>query len=200
MIKTLYIATLVAISPLLAFAQNIISGQVSDVRTGEPLIGASVTVKNGKAQGTVTDVDGSFSLSTKVEAPLTIRVEYLGYRPLDVDVYDFEEPVDIALAENSSRLNEVVVVGYGTQKRLELTSSISSVGSEILRQQNNSVESALQGAVAGLNVTTTSGQPGGASIIRIRGGNSITGGNEPLYVIDGFIVYRWVLLIPTVNY
>ena len=125
-----------------------------------------------------------------MEAPLTLRVEYVGYRALDVDVYDFEEPVEISLIDNASRLNEVVVVGYGAQKRLELTSSISSVGEDLLKQQNTSVEGALQGAVAGLNVTTTSGQPGAASIIRVRGGNSITGGNEPLYVIDGFIVYN----------
>ena len=190
MVKRLFIATFVAISPLLAFSQNLITGHISDVRTGESLIGASVIVKSEKGQGVVTDIDGNFSLQTKVEAPLTLRVEFIGYRPLDVDVYDFEEPVEIALIDNSNRLNEVVVVGYGAQKRLELTSSISSVGDEILHQQNNSVESALQGAVAGLNVTQTSGQPGAASIIRIRGGNSITGGNEPLYVIDGFIVYN----------
>ena len=147
-------------------------------------------VKSEKGQGVVTDIDGNFSLQTKVEAPLTLRVEYVGYRPLDVDVYDFEEPVEINLIDNASRLNEVVVVGYGAQKRLELTSSISSVGEDLLKQQNTSVEGALQGAVAGLNVTTTSGQPGAASIIRVRGGNSITGGNEPLYVIDGFIVYN----------
>ena len=190
MVKRLFIATLVAISPLLAIAQNLITGHITDVRTGEPLIGASVIVKSEKGQGVVTDIDGNFSLQTKVEAPLTLRVEFIGYRALDVDVYDFDEPVEIALIDNSNRLNEVVVVGYGAQKRLELTSSISSVGDEILHQQNNSVESALQGAVAGLNVTQTSGQPGAASIIRIRGGNSITGGNEPLYVIDGFIVYN----------
>ena len=190
MVKKLFIATLVAMGPLLAFAQNVISGHITDVRTGEPLIGASVIVKSEKGQGVVTDMDGSFSLQTKKEAPLTLRVEYVGYRPLDVDVYDFEEPVEIALIDNSSKLEEVVVVGYGAQKRLELTSSISSVGGDLLKQQNTSVESALQGAVAGLNVTTTSGQPGAASIIRIRGGNSITGGNEPLYVIDGFIVYN----------
>ena len=147
-------------------------------------------VKSEKGQGVVTDIDGNFSLQTKVEAPLTLRVEYVGYRALDVDVYDFEEPVEISLIDNASRLNEVVVVGYGAQKRLELTSSISSVGEDLLKQQNTSVEGALQGAVAGLNVTTTSGQPGAASIIRVRGGNSITGGNEPLYVIDGFIVYN----------
>ena len=190
MVKRLFIATFVAISPLLAIAQGLITGHITDVRTGEPLIGASVIVKSEKGQGVVTDIDGNFSLQTKVEAPLTLRVEYVGYRALDVDVYDFEEPVEISLIDNASRLNEVVVVGYGAQKRLELTSSISSVGEDLLKQQNTSVEGALQGAVAGLNVTTTSGQPGAASIIRVRGGNSITGGNEPLYVIDGFIVYN----------
>lgn len=190
MVKRLLIATLVAISPLLAIAQGLIKGRITDVRTGEPLIGATVIVKSERGTGVVTDVDGNFSIQTKLDPPLTLKVEYVGYRPLDVDVYDFEEPVEIALADNSSRLNEVVVVGYGAQKRLELTSSISSVDNELLRKNNTSVESALQGAVAGLNVTTTSGQPGAASIIRIRGGNSITGGNEPLYVIDGFIVYN----------
>ncbi|MBQ9649627.1 MAG: TonB-dependent receptor [Prevotella sp.] len=187
--KRLFSLALV-LAPLWALAQNVITGHISDARNGEPLIGASVIVKSEKGQGVVTDYDGNFSLQTKVEAPLTLRVEYVGYRALDVDVYDFEEPVEIALIDNASRLNEVVVVGYGVQKRLELTSSISSVDSEVLRQTNNSVESLLQGAVAGLNVTQTSGQPGAASIIRIRGGNSITGGNEPLYVIDGFIVYN----------
>ena len=188
--KRLFIATFVAISPLLALAQNLITGHITDVRSGEPLIGASVIVKSEKGQGVVTDVDGKFSLQTKVEAPLTLRVEYVGYRPLDVDVYDFEEPVEIALVDNANKINEVVVVGYCTQKRIELTSSISTVGKDILNQPLSSVENALQGAVAGLNVSTTSGQPGAVSNIRIRGGNSITGGNEPLYVIDGLIVYN----------
>ena len=188
--KRLFIATFVAISPLLALAQNLITGHITDVRSGEPLIGASVIVKSEKGQGVVTDIDGKFSLQTKVEAPLTLRVEYVGYRPLDVDVYDFEEPVEIALVDNANKINEVVVVGYGTQKRIELTSSISTVGKDVLNQPLSSVENALQGAVAGLNVSTTSGQPGAVSNIRIRGGNSITGGNEPLYVIDGLIVYN----------
>ena len=190
MVKRLFIATLVAIGPLLAVAQNVITGHTKDVHTGDPLIGASVIVKSEKGQGVVTDVDGNFSLQTKVEAPLTLRVEYVGYRPLDVDVYDFEEPVEIALVDNANKINEVVVVGYGTQKRIELTSSISTVGKDVLNQPLSSVENALQGAVAGLNVSTTSGQPGAVSNIRIRGGNSITGGNEPLYVIDGLIVYN----------
>lgn len=188
--KGLILALGFLLAPLWAVAQNLITGHITDVRTGEPLIGASVIVKSEKSKGVVTDIDGNFKLQTKVEAPLTLRVEYVGYRALDVDVYDFEEPVEIALIDNASRLNEVVVVGYGAQKRLELTSSISSVNNEILSQSNTSVENALQGAVAGLNVSTSSGQPGAVSNIRIRGGNSITGGNEPLYVIDGLIVYN----------
>ena len=190
MVKRIFIATFVAVSPLYALAQGLITGHIKDARSGESLIGASVIVKSEKGQGVVTDVDGNFSLQTKKEAPLTLRVEYVGYRPIDVDVYDFEEPVEITLIDNSSRLDEVVVVGYGTQKRLELTSSISTLNKDLLNQSVGSVENALQGAVAGLNVSVSSGQPGATSNIRIRGGNSITGGNEPLYVIDGLIVYN----------
>jgi len=189
--KTRLVLFLIVLATVLpSAAQTTITGHIADARTGESLIGASVVPKSSKELGAVTDVDGNFTLVTNVELPLTLSVQYVGYRPQEVDVYDAAEPVDILLSDNASRLNEVVVIGYGEQKRLELTSAISSVGSEVLRQQNNSVESALQGAVAGLNVTQTSGQPGAASIIRIRGGNSITGGNEPLYVIDGFIVYN----------
>ena len=103
MVKRLLIATLVAISPLLAVAQNVITGHIADVRTGESLIGASVIVKSEKGKGVVTDIDGNFSLQTKVEAPLTLRVEYVGYRALDVDVYDFEEPVDSMWMSMTSR-------------------------------------------------------------------------------------------------
>jgi len=190
MVKRLIIATMVAVLPLWLAAQTTLKGHVTDASTGEGLPGASVVVKSSKGQGVVTDVEGAFTLVTTKKAPLTLRVEFLGYRPLEIDVYDFDDELDIALADNSNRLNEVVVVGYGEQKRLELTSSISSISDVLLRQRNPSVESALQGAVAGVNVTTTSGQPGASSNIRIRGGNSITGGNEPLYVIDGFIVYN----------
>ena len=183
-------AWLIAISPLLLLAQTTLKGRVTDAATGEALPGAWVVVKGAKGEGVVTSAEGDFKLVTSKKAPLTVRVEFLGYRSQEIDVYDLDDELEVALADNSSRLNEVVVVGYGEQRRLELTSSISSISDELLRQRNPSVESALQGAVAGVNVTTTSGQPGAASNIRIRGGNSITGGNEPLYVIDGFIVYN----------
>lgn len=187
--KGLFILGL-TLAPLWAVAQNLITGHITDVRTGEPLIGASVIVKSEKGQGVVTDYDGNFSLQTKVEAPLTLRVEYVGYRALDVDVYDFEEPVEIALIDNSNRLDEVVVVGYGVQKRKALTGAVTTVKNDELLQASTSFDNILGGAVAGLDATSSSGQPGASINIRIRGGNSINGGNEPLYVIDGVLIYN----------
>ena len=188
--KRLLVATLVAIGPLVAFAQNLITGHITDVRTGEPLIGASVIVKSEKGRGVVTDVDGNFKLETKVEAPLTLKVEYVGYRALDVDVYDFDEPVEIALIDNSNRLDEVVVVGYGVQKRKQLTGAVTTVKNDELLNTSTSFDNILGGAVAGLDATASSGQPGAAISIRIRGGNSINAGNERLYVIDGVLLYN----------
>ena len=190
MVKRLLIATFVAISPLYALAQGLITGHIKDARTGEPLIGASVAVKSEKGQGVVTDIDGNFRLETKKEAPLTLRVNYIGFRPLDVDVYDFEDAVEIALADNASKLNEIVVVGYGTQKRKQLTGAVTTVKNDELLSTSTSFDNILGGAVAGLEATASSGQPGAAINIRIRGGNSINGGNEPLYVIDGVLVYN----------
>ena len=188
--KGLILALSFALAPLWAIAQNLITGHITDVRTGEPLIGASVIVKSEKSRGVVTDVDGNFKLQTNVEAPLTLRVEYVGYRALDVDVYDFEEPVEIALIDNSNKIDEVVVVGYGVQKRKALTGAVTTVKNEELLQASTSFDNILGGAVAGLDATSSSGQPGASINIRIRGGNSINGGNEPLYVIDGVLIYN----------
>lgn len=185
----LFTVVVVAIASVAgALAQNI-KGVVVDARSGEPIIGATIQIGNDKKGGTVTNYDGAFQIKAK-ELPVVLNVNYTGYRQQEIDVYEAEEPVRVELVESTSLIDQVVVVGYGVQKRQQLTSSISSVSDELLKQKVSSVESALQGAVAGLNVTTTSGQPGASSIIRIRGGNSITGGNEPLYVIDGFIVYN----------
>ena len=191
MVKRFFVATFVAISPLYALAQGLITGSIKDARNGEALIGASVIVKSEKGKGVVTDIDGKFSLQTKKEAPLTLRVEYVGYRPFDVDVYDFEEPVEITLIDNSSKLDEVVVVGYGTQKRNQLTGSVTTIKADIFEKVTApTLDVALGGQVAGLAVTASSGQPGADSHIRIRGGNSVNASNEPLYVIDGFIYFK----------
>ena len=191
MVKRLIIATIIAICPLYALAQGLITGSIKDARNGEALIGATVIVKNEKGKGAVTDVDGKFQLQTKKEVPLTLRVEYVGYRPLEVNVYDFEEPVEITLIDNSNRLNEIVVVGYGTQKRTQLTGSVTTIKADIFENAPvPTLDGALGGQVAGLAVTASSGQPGADSHIRIRGGNSVNASNEPLYVVDGFIYFK----------
>jgi TonB-linked SusC/RagA family outer membrane protein len=165
-----------------------ISGFVVDERTREPIVGATVSLVKEK-NGVIADVNGNFTLSAK-SLPTTIIVSYLGYKTEEVDVYEYTEPLTILLRENHNLLNEVVVVGYGTQKRKELTGSISSVSKQTLEQPTAiSFNNLLGGAVAGLNVTENSGQPGSTFSIRIRGANSINAGNEPLYVIDGLIVY-----------
>lgn len=164
-------------------------GKVLDSKTGEPVIGATVATLDA-SQGVVTNYDGEFSIQVK-KLPARLNVRFMGYKKVELDVYDDEEPVTIELTENRSLLiNDVVVIGYGTQQRQQLTGAVTSVDGMIL--ENNvmpNVESLLSGSVAGVSVVS-SAQPGSPSSIRIRGGNSINASNEPLYVIDGFIYYR----------
>ncbi|GAB6012857.1 SusC/RagA family TonB-linked outer membrane protein [Viscerimonas tarda] len=194
-----FLAKMLVFSALLLFpafisAQNskTVKGKVIDEATKEPIIGASVKIKDAKEKttGTFTDVDGTFNFPAQ-SFPVNILVNYVGYKDQDIDIY--EEPtatITIELAETRNLLNSVVVIGYGTQKRSELSGSIVSVSTANLSQALPSLDNLLGGAVAGVNVVQSSGQPGASSSIRIRGGNSITGGNEPLYVIDGFIMYN----------
>ncbi|KAA6349356.1 TonB-dependent receptor SusC [termite gut metagenome] len=165
-----------------------IAGKVLDEVSKEPFLGVTVLVKSSTT-GVTTGVDGNFTLNVK-SLPATITFSYLGYRTVEVDVYEYTEPLSIELHEDRNFLSEVVVVGYGTQKRKELTGAVSSVSQIALSQQTLSFDKALGGAVAGLNVTQSSGQPGATSTIRIRGSNSIAGSNEPLYVVDGFLLYN----------
>lgn len=191
MTKVIHFLLLAAIFfPLSGYAQGNevkINGKVLDEKTQEPVIGASVSLAGAK-EGTVSDANGNFSLGVR-SLPATVSIDYLGYRKQEVDVYESAEPLIIQLTENANFLNEIVVVGYGTQKRKELTGAVTCISKETLSQVSTSFESLIGGAVSGLNVTQTSGQPGAAFNIRIRGGNSVIGGNEPLYVIDGIIIY-----------
>lgn len=171
------------------YSQTIINGHVLDERTKEPLVGASVALKS-TTQGSITDIDGSFSFTIREALPITLSVKLVGFKDQEIDIYEATEPIIITLSEDLNYLNEVVVVGYGTQKRKELTGAISSVPKGSLSQLSTSFDGLLGGAVSGLNVSQSSGQPGATSNIRIRGGNSINGGNEPLYVIDGVIIYN----------
>jgi TonB-linked SusC/RagA family outer membrane protein len=177
--------------PLTAFSQteNVkISGTVIDEKTLETLVGATVRQSDSKSAVTVTDVDGAFTLAVKA-LPTTMVIDYIGYRQREVSVGDASKSITIGLAEDVTLLNEVVVVGYGTQRRTELTGAVTTVSQEVLNQHVVAFDALLSGSVAGLNVTNISGQPGAGTSIRIRGGNSIHASNEPLYVIDGVIVY-----------
>lgn len=160
-----------------------LKGKIIDERTKEALIGASVQIK-GTTNGATTDADGVFNLKTGQKLPFTLVVSYIGYLSREVIVND--NSVEITLVESGTKLDELVVVGYGTQKRSDITGSISSVPTEIKSQPVASVERLLQGSVAGAIVTQTSGQPGGGVSVQIRGNNSITAGSDPLYVVDGF--------------
>ncbi len=179
--------TLLAVS---SYAQGIIKGNVVDARTHETLPGATITTKAIKSGGVRTDLDGAFTISTDEKFPITLRVDFVGYRSKDIKVYDNSEPIQVELLENSNFLSEAVVIGYGSQSRKELTGSIAEVGAEAVALQSTSFDAALGGQVAGLTISQSSGQPGTQSSIRIRGGNSITAGNEPLYVIDGVQIYN----------
>ena len=162
-----------------------ISGKVLD-RNGESLIGASV-VEKGTTNGVSTDADGNFSLTVGEKAVL--QISYLGYVTQEVTVGD-QTQINITLYEDSHQIDEVVVVGYGTQKKSDLTGSVSSVKmSEISQTPVTSIDQGLAGRASGVQVIQTSGMPGAVASIRVRGSSSLQGGNEPLYVIDGFPVY-----------
>ncbi|KAF2333584.1 SusC/RagA family TonB-linked outer membrane protein [Flavobacterium ginsenosidimutans] len=167
--------------------QSKLDGTVVDAITNQPIIGASVTIK-GTTHGVVTDAEGKFYFQTGQKFPYTLIVSYIGYKKLEVIVE--KNPVIINLKEERQELDELVVVGYGTQKRKDITGSVASVPKANLSQVTSSADNLLRGAVAGVVVTQSSGRPGASSSVRIRGGNSITAGNEPLYVVDGILIYN----------
>lgn len=160
-----------------------ISGTVVSAEDGTSLPGANI-VEKGTSNGTITDVDGKFSLT--VPANATLVISSVGYISKEVAVGN-QSVLDISLETDLQQLSEVVVVGYGTQRRKDLTGSISSISSEEFIQPSvASFDQMLQGKVPGVQISQTSGAPGGNVNILVRGVSSITGGNQPLYVVDGF--------------
>lgn len=160
-----------------------ISGKVTDLATGELLPGVNILAK-GTTTGTVTDVDGNYRLTVDDEVA-TLVFSSIGYTTESVAI-NGRTTIDMELAPDIQSLSEIVVVGYGTQKREDLTGAISSVGADAIKSlPANTFEQALQGRVAGVQVTQGNAAPGGGVSVRIRGNNSITGNSEPLYVIDG---------------
>ncbi|MEM9856927.1 MAG: TonB-dependent receptor [Bacteroidota bacterium] len=163
-----------------------IRGTVIDQVTGEPLIGATVRIKNSTV-GAITDAEGNFSLSVPKDAQ-TLVISYIGFETKELAIGN-QSFFEIALGLNVFSLNEVVVVAYGTQKRSDVTGSITSVKSE---EFNSGVVTnpgqLLQGKVAGVNITNASGEPGAAQNIIIRGMGSLRSGTTPLFVVDGFLL------------
>jgi len=178
--KSLWILMMLCLFPVVAYAQSIsVSGTVVD-EMGEPIPGANVLQK-GTTNGVLTDIDGNFSL--KAPNGATLVVSYIGYLTQEVKA---ATKVNVVLREDLKALDDVVVIGYGTARRSDLTGSIASMGGESLREvASSNVTDALQGRIAGVDLTTTNSQPGASMQIRIRGQRSLTASNDPLIVLDG---------------
>ncbi len=178
---------LTAISSEAVAQQNTLSGSVVDATTGEALIGATVIALEGDVQsGTMTDLDGRFSLKITGEVE-NIEVSYVGYATQRIAV-GAKSNIAVAL-QTGELLDEVVVVGYGKIRKSDVTGSISSIAvDEIEASSSSSIQSILQGRAAGVQVTSGDGAPGSAVNIKIRGTSSLTGGSEPLYVVDGIMM------------
>mgnify|MGYP006281277951 CR=1 FL=1 len=159
-----------------------VSGTVTDAQTGDPLPGVNIVIQ-GTTQGTTTDMDGEYSIEVPSDARLVFS--FVGYQEQTVRVRGREE-INIALKQAVTELEEVVAIGYGTQRRRDITGSISSARSEDLELESvNSPDEAMQGKLSGVNVFAGSHKPGGGISVKVRGSASISAGGSPLYVIDG---------------
>ena len=187
--KLFYKLLAVCIAGLLSFnlqAQDIrVGGVVTDEISGQPLVGVTIAVP-GASKGTVTDFNGKYTLNAS-QTDRQLRFSYTGYNTVTVDINGRTE-INVALGEDNDVLNEVVVVGYGTQRKSDLTGSVSSLrGRDLTKIPNSSAEQALQGKVAGVQVSSTSGAPGSTPVIRVRGVGTFNNAS-PIFVVDGVIL------------
>lgn len=180
--QRLLLLAIVAVSSTVAMAQSKVQGKVVDA-TGEPIIGASIMVK-GSLTGTVTDLDGNFTLNDVPENS-KLEISYVGFRSQTLTP---SSNLNIILEEDKQLLDEVVVVGYGVQRKSDVTGALTHVGDKELNMKpvSNALE-ALQGKAAGVDITTSE-RPGEIGNINIRGTRSISAGNKPLYVVDGIVL------------
>lgn len=180
------LAMLITGLPLMAQENEItVTGKVTD-QTGLPVIGASI-IESGTQNGAITDLDGNYTL--EVEEGATLTVSSIGFKDSQITVTSGQTVYNVTLAEDRELLDEVVVVGYGTMKRSDLSGASVSVNEKALKGSIiSSLDQSLQGRAAGVTAVTTSGAPGSSSSIRVRGQATINANAEPLYVIDGVIV------------
>ena len=193
MIKNLLFGVLLALFSYSSFGQTLnIRGNVTDAQ-GQPIPGVNILIKNTN-NGTSTDFDGNFTLNN-IQTNATIVVSYIGFQTQEIVIRDSSD-LSIVLQEDAEALNEVVVIGYGTQRKKEVTGAVSVVSSSTIEElKPTRVEQALQGQVAGVNVTSTSGAPGAGLTINIRG-ISTNGDNRPLILVDGNVIEDLSVLNP----
>ncbi len=182
--KLLLLFVLLLMVPIGVFAQNItVKGSVVDSQ-GEPIIGASVVEKGNNSNGVITDLEGQFSLTLRKGKRVVIS--YVGMETQEVDAVA-GKTLKVILKDDSQAIEEIVVIGYGSKARKDLTGSVGSIsGAKLAAVPVTSAAVALQGKIAGVQVTTVDGAPGADINIRVRGGTSVTQSNEPLYIVDGF--------------
>ncbi|MBV1887751.1 MAG: carboxypeptidase-like regulatory domain-containing protein, partial [Urechidicola sp.] len=181
--KNLRIFIVLLLLPITIFAQQTISGSVTEKSSGTSLPGVDVIIK-GTTRGTTTDFDGNYSLDNVNEGDV-LSFSFLGYKTIEI-VVATESNINVALEEGQEALDEVVVIGYGTTTVKDATGAVVSVkADEINTGATISADQLLVGKIAGVQVTTNGGSPGAGSTIRIRGGSSLSASNSPLIVIDG---------------
>ncbi len=185
----LYLFVFLCASLPLSAQNTFLSGTVREATTKAPLAGATVSIK-GSTNTVATGANGAFTIKTYKTFPVTLQVSFVGYQARDVVVTSTQGPLLVELTGANAQLSEVAIIGYGTQRRKDLTGSVASVPKENLARPAASLDNLLQGSIAGVAVSQSSGQPGATATVRIRGGNSLSFGNDPLYVIDGFIYYN----------
>lgn len=182
-LRALFAVFALVIFAVSASAQKVtVTGVVRDAVSGESILGANILEK-GTGNGTITNLDGEFSISVSSNAILVIK--YVGYKPQEISVAN-QKTFLIKLEEDAVAINEVMVIGYGTVKKNDATGSVTAIKPDAMNKGlTTNAQDMLMGKVAGVNITTGGGTPGGGATIRIRGGSSLTASNDPLIVIDG---------------
>ncbi len=189
-LKTMFLLVVLLFVGSWGYAQRTITGKVTDAKNGEGLISATVTAK-GTSIGVVTDIDGKYSINLPAGTS-ALEVSYVGFDSQTIALGK-SNVVDVALIVGKA-LDEVIVVGYGTQKRKDLTGSITSITAEnFVKGPAVTPEQLVSGKIAGVSIISNGGRPGGGSQIRIRGGSSLNASNDPLIVIDGVPVDNGVI-------
>ena len=190
-LKSTYFGVLVVVLLLIltvpAYSQTgVVKGKITDAQTGEALPGVNVVIK-GTTQGVVTNPDGSYEIRV-ASADAVLQFSFIGYSLQEIPVNGKSE-INVELVTETTQLDEIVAVGYGTARRADLTGSIATIsGQELQKIPIANAAEAIKGRLPGVNIITTDGSPDAEVVIRVRGGGSVTQDNSPLYVVDGFIV------------